>query len=70
MAVVLRPPKRCEDAQVTVLDVAGGHDVVRKGGPNLARADFLVIDKTDRDLRLKVDVEQMVTDATAARDRY
>lgn len=44
--------------------------MVRKGGPNLARADFLVIDKTDRDLRLKVDVEQMVTDATAARDRY
>lgn len=35
------------DAQIFVLDVAGGGDVVRKGGPGIARADLLVINKTD-----------------------
>ena len=35
------------DAQVFVLDVAGGGDVVRKGGPGISRADLLVVNKTD-----------------------
>src|SRR5690606_2806501 len=35
------------DAQIFVLDVAGGGDVARQGGPGIARADLLVGNKTD-----------------------
>ena len=56
------------DAQLFVLDVAGGGDVARKGGPGIARADLLVINKTDLAPYVGVDVEQMVADASAARD--
>lgn len=56
------------DAQIFVLDVAGGGDVARKGGPGIARADLLVINKTDLAPYVEVDVDQMVSDATAARD--
>ena len=35
------------DAQFFVLDVAGGGDVARKGGPGIARADVLIVNKTD-----------------------
>ncbi len=56
------------DAQIFVLDVAGGGDVARKGGPGIERADLLVINKTDLGPHVDVDVEQMVADATAARD--
>ena len=55
------------DAQIFVLDVAGGGDVARKGGPGIARADLLVINKVDLAPHVEVDVEQMVVDATAAR---
>ncbi|MDN5767717.1 MAG: urease accessory protein UreG [Humibacillus sp.] len=55
------------DAQIFVLDVAGGGDVARKGGPGIARADLLVINKIDLAPHVDVDVEQMVADATAAR---
>ena len=56
------------DAQIFVLDVAGGGDVARKGGPGIARADLLVVNKTDLAPYVEVDVEQMVKDAEAARD--
>ncbi|WP_083649169.1 urease accessory protein UreG [Cellulosimicrobium sp. CUA-896] len=56
------------DAQIFVLDVAGGGDVARKGGPGIARADLLVVNKTDLAPHVGVDVPQMVADATAARD--
>ncbi|WP_432546313.1 urease accessory protein UreG [Kineococcus sp. SYSU DK004] len=55
------------DAQVFVLDVAGGGDVARKGGPGIARADLLVVNKTDLAPHVGVDVERMVADARAAR---
>lgn len=55
------------DAQLFVLDVAGGGDVARKGGPGIARADLLVVNKTDLGQYVGVDVERMVRDATAAR---
>ncbi|HWC24741.1 MAG TPA: urease accessory protein UreG [Flexivirga sp.] len=55
------------DAQLFVLDVAGGGDVARKGGPGIARADLLVINKIDLAEYVDVDVEQMVADAAAAR---
>ncbi|MBS9533871.1 urease accessory protein UreG [Mycobacterium sp. M1] len=56
------------DAQIFVLDVAGGGDVARKGGPGIRRADLLVVNKTDLAPYVEVDVDQMLADATAARD--
>jgi urease accessory protein len=56
------------DAQIFVLDVAGGGDVARKGGPGIARADLLVVNKIDLAAYVDVDVAQMVADARAARD--
>jgi len=56
------------DAQIFVLDVAGGGDVARKGGPGIARADLLVVNKTDLAPYVGVDVAQMVADAVEARE--
>ena len=56
------------DAQLFVLDVAGGGDVARKGGPGIGRADLLVVNKTDLAPYVGVDVEVMVRDAEHARD--
>ena len=56
------------DAQFFVLDVAGGGDVARKGGPGIARADVLVVNKTDLAPHVGVDVDAMVHDAEHARD--
>jgi len=56
------------DAQVFVLDVAGGGDVARKGGPGIARADLLVVNKTDLAPYVGVDVARMVADAEAVRE--
>ncbi len=56
------------DAQIFVLDVAGGGDVARKGGPGVARADLLVINKIDLARHVDVDVVRMVADAKAARE--
>ncbi|NLU85119.1 urease accessory protein UreG [Rhodococcus sp. HNM0569] len=56
------------DAQIFVLDVAGGGDVARKGGPGIARADLLIVNKTDLAPHVEVDVARMLTDATAARE--
>ena len=56
------------DAQLFVLDVAGGGDVVRKGGPGIARADVLIINKTDLAPHVGVDVDLMVTEGREARD--
>jgi urease accessory protein len=56
------------DAQVFVLDVAGGGDVVRKGGPGIARADLLVVNKTDLAPYVGVDAELMAREGRAARD--
>ncbi|MFT4087109.1 MAG: urease accessory protein UreG [Gordonia sp. (in: high G+C Gram-positive bacteria)] len=56
------------DAQIFVLDVAGGGDVARKGGPGIARADLLVVNKIDLAPHVNVDVTQMVIDAENARE--
>ncbi|WP_417587059.1 urease accessory protein UreG [Pararhodobacter oceanensis] len=55
------------DAQIFVLDVAGGGDVARKGGPGISGADLLVINKIDLGEHVDVDVDRMVADATNAR---
>jgi len=55
------------DAQIFVLDCAGGDDVPRKGGPGVARADLLVINKVDLAPYVGADVELMLTDAARQR---
>jgi len=55
------------DTQVFVIDVAGGGDVARKGGPGIERADLLVVNKTDLAPYVGVDAVQMKADAVAAR---
>lgn len=56
------------DAQIFVLDTAGGDDVPRKGGPGVANADLLVINKIDLAPHVGSDVDQMVIDADERRD--
>jgi urease accessory protein len=55
------------DRQIFVLDTAGGDDVPRKGGPGIALADLLVINKVDLAPHVGADVERMITDATERR---
>jgi urease accessory protein len=55
------------DVQVFVIDVAGGGDVARKGGPGIERADLLVVNKTDLAPYVVVDVDRMRSDALAVR---
>ena len=56
------------DTQIFLIDVAGGGDVARKGGPGITRADLLVVNKTDLAPYVGVDVAEMVSDSTAVRD--
>lgn len=56
------------DTQIFLIDVAGGGDVARKGGPGITRADLLVVNKTDLAPYVGVDPIQMVADATSVRD--
>jgi len=56
------------DTQIFLIDVAGGGDVARKGGPGITRADLLVVNKTDLGPHVGVDPQAMVTDASAVRD--
>lgn len=55
------------DLQIFVLDTAGGDDVPRKGGPGVALADLLVINKVDLAPYVGSDVDQMFVDATERR---
>lgn len=55
------------DTQIFVLDVAGGGDVVRKGGPGIARADLLVINKTDLAPLVGASLEVMERDTLSMR---
>jgi len=55
------------DAQIFVIDVAGGGDVARKGGPGIGRADLLIVNKVDLGPYVDVDVTQMLQDARQAR---
>lgn len=56
------------DVQIFVIDTAGGDDVPRKGGPGVALADLLVINKVDLAQYVHADVDLMLSDATARRD--
>ncbi|MEV1243385.1 urease accessory protein UreG [Nonomuraea sp. NPDC050022] len=55
------------DAQIFVIDVAGGDDIPRKGGPGVTASDLLVINKTDLAPYVGADLEGMARDAKAQR---
>ncbi|MFI5838925.1 urease accessory protein UreG [Catenuloplanes sp. NPDC051500] len=55
------------DAQIFVVDVAGGDKVPRKGGPGVTTADLLVINKTDLAPLVGADLSVMDRDARARR---
>lgn len=55
------------DAQVFVIDVAGGDDIPRKGGPGVTTADLLVVNKTDLAPYVGSDLARMAADAKAQR---
>jgi urease accessory protein len=56
------------DVQAFVIDVAAGDDIPRKGGPGIARADLLVINKTDLAPLVGSDVPLMLAEAAERRD--
>jgi urease accessory protein len=51
------------DVQIFVIDVAGGDDIPRKGGPGIARSDLLVVNKEDLAELVGSDLERMRMDA-------
>ncbi|MFJ5723797.1 urease accessory protein UreG [Streptomyces sp. NPDC093149] len=55
------------DAQIFVIDVAGGDDVPRKGGPGVTTSDLLVINKTDLAPYVGSDLDRMAHDAARQR---
>jgi urease accessory protein len=55
------------DHQVFVIDVAGGDDIPRKGGPGITTADLLVVNKTDLAPYVGSDLERLARDAKAQR---
>ncbi|MCX4794170.1 MULTISPECIES: urease accessory protein UreG [unclassified Streptomyces] len=55
------------DAQIFVIDVAGGDDIPRKGGPGVTNADLLVVNKTDLAPYVGSDLEGMARDAEVQR---
>ncbi|MDX2645726.1 urease accessory protein UreG [Streptomyces sp. NPDC001902] len=55
------------DAQVFVIDVAGGDDIPRKGGPGVTTADLLVVNKTDLAPYVGSDLGRMARDAKRQR---
>ena len=56
------------DAQIFVLDVAGGDKVPRKGGPGVTRSDLLVINKIDLAPLVGADLDVMRRDALVLRE--
>ncbi|MGB0436547.1 MAG: urease accessory protein UreG [Mycobacterium sp.] len=55
------------DAQIFVIDVAGGDKVPRKGGPGVTYSDLLVINKTDLAPLVGADLDVMRRDSAAVR---
>ena len=55
------------DAQIFVIDVAGGDKIPRKGGPGVTTADLLVVNKTDLAPYVGSDLARMAADAKTQR---
>jgi urease accessory protein len=53
--------------QIFVIDVAGGDDIPRKGGPGIVRSDLLVVNKEDLAPLVGSDLERMRRDAAERR---
>jgi len=51
------------DVQIFVIDVAGGDDIPRKGGPGITRSDLLVVNKEDLAELVGSDLDRMRSDA-------
>jgi urease accessory protein len=51
------------DVQIFVIDVAGGDDIPRKGGPGIVRSDLLVVNKEDLAALVGADLGRMRIDA-------
>lgn len=56
------------DAQIFVVDVAGGDKVPRKGGPGVTSSDLLVVNKTDLAPLVGASLQVMARDAEALRE--
>jgi urease accessory protein len=56
------------DVQMFVIDVAGGDDIPRKGGPGIVRSDLLVINKHDLAPLVGSDLDRMARDAADRRN--
>jgi urease accessory protein len=56
------------DVQMFVIDVAGGDDIPRKGGPGIVRSDLLVVNKQDLAPYVGSDLGRMARDAADRRD--
>ena len=55
------------DVQIFVIDVAGGDDIPRKGGPGVTTSDLLVVNKVDLAVHVGADLDRMAADAAAQR---
>lgn len=55
------------DAHIYVIDVSGGEEIPRKGGPGVTKSDLLVINKTDLAPMVGVNLEVMDQDARVQR---
>jgi urease accessory protein len=55
------------DAQIFVIDVAGGDKVPRKGGPGVTYSDLLVVNKTDLAPLVGADLDVMRRDSATVR---
>jgi urease accessory protein len=51
------------DVQIFVIDVAGGDDIPRKGGPGIVRSDLLIVNKEDLAELVGSDLGRMRVDA-------
>jgi urease accessory protein len=56
------------DVQLFVIDVAGGDDIPRKGGPGIVRSDLLVVNKYDLAPYVGSDLDRMAQDAADRRN--
>jgi urease accessory protein len=55
------------DYWLFVIDVAGGDDIPRKRGPGVIQSDLLVINKVDLAPYVGVDLDRMLSEASAVR---
>ena len=55
------------DLTIYVIDVAGGEEIPRKGGPAITRSDILVINKTDLAPHVGASLDVMARDAARMR---